>query len=419
MKKNGFTLVELLAILIILSLIAIITIPVVFNMIDSSKKGTVKDSAYGYISSIQKMYYSNQLDDSFFEFEDRGYTVSELKSLGISFDGQEPIGKSWVLFSNNDIVKACLQFDDYRVDIKGDEVTKVFKGECKTIGFDGVYVAPADTDTHKGIVYLDPTDLSNTCDEILSLQNVDGKTGKSFGIKTGCMKFYVFKEYEKNGKKYFDMILDHNTSGSAWTLYKQNNNFVNYDGPREALYQLYLDTKDWNGIADLESDSNYTSSLLFNNHSPYTIYYTNHLSDELEKVNGAHKARLITAEEIANITGMNTEDNPNNWTVSSSRFYFGTLIDSIPQTDEEKLRQEKYSWLIQNLYTCDTMGCSYNSMVLASGNLGYWTSSPVANNNYYSWFINFNGSLDFNGVNISDYGIRPVITIPKYVLGID
>ena len=43
-KKKGFTLVEVLAVIVILAIIAVITIPVVNNVIENSKKERVKIS---------------------------------------------------------------------------------------------------------------------------------------------------------------------------------------------------------------------------------------------------------------------------------------------------------------------------------------------------------------------------------------
>ena len=59
-------------------------------------------------------------------------------------------------------------------------------------------VKPTSTDTHKGIVYLDPTNLKNSCNVLNS------KSGT--GIKTGCMKWYIYSEDNNN----YTMILDHN-----------------------------------------------------------------------------------------------------------------------------------------------------------------------------------------------------------------
>lgn len=40
-KKNGFTLIELLAVIVILALIMVISTPVVINMIEDAKKGSI------------------------------------------------------------------------------------------------------------------------------------------------------------------------------------------------------------------------------------------------------------------------------------------------------------------------------------------------------------------------------------------
>ena len=47
-KKNAFTLIELLAIIVILAIIALITVPIILNIIENSRKGAAQDSAYGY-----------------------------------------------------------------------------------------------------------------------------------------------------------------------------------------------------------------------------------------------------------------------------------------------------------------------------------------------------------------------------------
>ena len=59
-------------------------------------------------------------------------------------------------------------------------------------------VKPTSTDTHKGIVYLDPTNLKNSCNASNSVSGT--------GIKTGCMKWYIYSEDNNS----YTMILDHN-----------------------------------------------------------------------------------------------------------------------------------------------------------------------------------------------------------------
>ena len=129
-KKNAFTLIESLAIIVILAIIAVITVPIILNIIEDSQKGAVKDSAYGYKDAINKFYVSKLAQDKDFEMEDATYTTTELKNLGVSLSGKEPNENSWVIIENNDITNGCLQFDEYKVDIENGKVTTTEKGEC-------------------------------------------------------------------------------------------------------------------------------------------------------------------------------------------------------------------------------------------------------------------------------------------------
>ena len=63
--KKGFTLVELLAVIIIIGIIALITVPIVLSVIGSSKQKALQNSAYGLIES-GKIYYSNSLSKKSF-----------------------------------------------------------------------------------------------------------------------------------------------------------------------------------------------------------------------------------------------------------------------------------------------------------------------------------------------------------------
>ena len=51
-NKNGFTLVELLAVVILLSVISLIVVPQVMKLVNDIKKGAAEDSVYGYINAI-------------------------------------------------------------------------------------------------------------------------------------------------------------------------------------------------------------------------------------------------------------------------------------------------------------------------------------------------------------------------------
>ncbi|MDD3453816.1 MAG: prepilin-type N-terminal cleavage/methylation domain-containing protein, partial [Bacilli bacterium] len=55
--KKGFTLVELLAVIVILAVIALISVPIILGIIEKSKKGATEDSAYGILEAAN-LYYA-------------------------------------------------------------------------------------------------------------------------------------------------------------------------------------------------------------------------------------------------------------------------------------------------------------------------------------------------------------------------
>ena len=60
MNKKGFTLLELLAVIVILAIIAVITVPKIAGMIETSKQGGAMDSFYGALRSAE-LGYTKQL----------------------------------------------------------------------------------------------------------------------------------------------------------------------------------------------------------------------------------------------------------------------------------------------------------------------------------------------------------------------
>ena len=70
-NKKGFTLVELMAVIIIISLIAILTFPNIINQIKKTKKATT-NNINDIVISAAKRYVADNPND----FEDDGYCLS-------------------------------------------------------------------------------------------------------------------------------------------------------------------------------------------------------------------------------------------------------------------------------------------------------------------------------------------------------
>lgn len=215
--------------------------------------------------------------------------------------------------------------------------------------YDGIKINKVDGSTHKGIIYLDPTNLDNEC-------TIDNYSS-SIGTKTGCMKWYVYEETNETYK----LLLDHNTTARiSWDNGNTNVAYENSNVKTE-VYKLVSESK-W-----------------------------------------VFTPRIISAYEIANITGNNSFDSnlQNGW------FYF--------DSNNQILTREgvsKYAWLYDYTIACTGSGCSINDQ----NTYGYWTSTTVGNisTGKYIWAISHYGYLvgDYYA-SFNEVGVRPVIEISK------
>ena len=94
-KKNGFTLVELLAVIVILAVILVIAVPSIMSTIKESRKGAFASSAKLIASSAETAYISNQTlgIEKTIECEDvSNYTEEDYASCKIKFvDGKAKV----------------------------------------------------------------------------------------------------------------------------------------------------------------------------------------------------------------------------------------------------------------------------------------------------------------------------------------
>ena len=233
--------------------------------------------------------------------------------------------------------------------------------------YSGSYVEANNTYTYKGIVYLNPKDLSSECNSVLAAANVNAN-GTPTGIKSGCMKFYIYDETDTDYK----MILDHNTSGAvAWNS-SGNNSTIG-----EVQTRLNSDTFGWAG-----------------------------------------NPRLITADEVAHIVGAD-----NYWYTPTSVYeYFldgsGSDVTGWQSQVANASNKSRYAWLFDNTQTCSGFGCNIeDNYVYGSKQInGYWTSSPVYEHSDWAWLVYKEGRTGVYYVDNEGYGVRPVITLPKALI---
>ena len=94
MKNKGFTLVELLAVIVVLAIISLITIPTISGVVNKARLNSLKDSAYGLIDA-SNLYYAQfgVSSNTRFDKSDNEDTLKELRYKGNVKEGTVIINK--------------------------------------------------------------------------------------------------------------------------------------------------------------------------------------------------------------------------------------------------------------------------------------------------------------------------------------
>ena len=458
-KKNAFTLIELLAVIVVLAIIALIATPIVINTIKNAKKGAAERSADSYIRQIETTVATERLEGNILEGEYivqsdgnlcpvSGCGEDDKDKIIVEMEGNKPtsgtikisngevensstmtIGDYSLVYSDNKWT--AMKVETYRLsynlkNVSGEKITTISSTETKTLTYtantgyqlpDSITVTGAthiwDKETGTLILSKATGDVVVTIvgeekkaktyanGEVVYFNVTTGEkcsdyteTQSNTGTKTGCMKFYAFND---DGGSNVNLLLDHNTTATvAW-----NSSGSNASGPKKVLNQLKEDTKFWVGTITPENysidQSNQTSE------TKYTVDYS------------SYKARLITAQEVATITGNTTW----NEKTSISDFFFDTNTTTASDTCKYDYSTKtsvttgcKYGWLYDRTgKDCTNKGCLNNS---DQETYGYWTISPRASYSGYAWNVTSGASLYSKDVdNDYYYGVRPVITVLK------
>ena len=130
MKRKGFTLIELLAVIVILAIIALIAIPVILNIIESAKKASAIDSAYGYVKGVENYLVQKELRNEEKELIIGENNVEEVTEV-ITVKGNKPVSGIIEINNRNVVTKGVnLCISGYSVQYEiGKEA--YISGKCK------------------------------------------------------------------------------------------------------------------------------------------------------------------------------------------------------------------------------------------------------------------------------------------------
>ncbi len=454
-KKNAFTLIELLAVIVVLAIIALIATPIVMNTIKNAKKGAAERSADSYVKQVETTVATERLEGNILEGEYivqsdgnlcpvSGCGEDDKDKIIVEMEGNKPtsgtitisngevensstmtIGDYSLVYSDNKWT--AMKVETYRLsynlkNVSGEKITTISSTETKTL----TYTANAGYQLPDSVTVTGATHIWNKETGTLILSKATGdvtvtivgeeiplyKNGEVvyFNVTTGekCLSSNYtetqsntgakegcmkFYAFNDDGKDTVNLILDHNTTATvAW-----NSSGKNASGPKEVLNQLKTDTDGWQGTI---TPSNYTMDQTGEtSNAKYTIDYS------------GYKARLITAQEIATITDYSGWDEK--VAENSSSYYLESKTGSQSDTCKEgNTTGCSYGWLYDRTKTnCTTYGCLNNSDEFTCG---YWTASSRAARSSIAWQVDYEGYVSSTGVlNPDTYGVRPVIEVLK------
>ena len=109
-NKSGFTLVELLAVIVVLLILSLITIPIIVNVVKKTRMSSAKNSAMSYLSSVENYMVYREINTSMYpeviepgslyQISETAYSIPDGKTvvegknmnsiLGNSIKGEKP-----------------------------------------------------------------------------------------------------------------------------------------------------------------------------------------------------------------------------------------------------------------------------------------------------------------------------------------
>ena len=127
-NNKGFTLVETIAVIIILGVILSIAVPSITNVVKSTNKNRMISDAETFISEVKEYVESDTIGNT---PNDNKYKLVNIKSkLSKSPYGKEYKENSYVQIVNNNVYTVCLTDGEYKATTETEGSITVKKGNC-------------------------------------------------------------------------------------------------------------------------------------------------------------------------------------------------------------------------------------------------------------------------------------------------
>ncbi len=373
MKNNqsGFTLVELLAVMVVLAVIALIATPVVLEIIEGVKESATLRSAEMYLNAVENSIMKhNMLTAGNFRPDDCTITSGNLNCDGtevkVEVNGETPKDGSTLKFENGKIVEVKFMYQDNTVIQNSSGTLELLVKFCKL---------ETDTDSSNTITAGD----MYVCE-----------------VKDGVKHNFYVLTTPSNPSNEINLIMDRNIceDGSVATESKKclvawQSSRIASEGPTTAMDHLYKATSKWDNISNIVM--NYDDTI------NYEEGYTE------EKSYG----KIITEGKITKIT---------DFTGTSTIKTYENLKARLPYVNEVESANGNNIYLYENLDGSDWYGSGSSPTNTISQIYGYWTLSSDYDDMIHAWYVYSWGYIDTGvsgySINTSNIiGVRPVISI--------
>lgn len=111
MNNKGFTLVELLAVIVILALVALITTPAILTVIENSRKSGAEDKAWGVMKAVEYSYSEAQYNGTVLTLPYTYDFESNSNSLTVKIQGEKPTKGTVTIAANGQLSSVGLKFE--------------------------------------------------------------------------------------------------------------------------------------------------------------------------------------------------------------------------------------------------------------------------------------------------------------------
>ncbi len=282
MDKKAFTLIELLAVIVILGILALIVTPILINVVKDSNEKSYKLSADGYISAVNDYILSNQLDGK--KVENGKYNI---KNLDVKISGKAP-SKGSVEIYDEKINNAQLCYDTYLLKYDGREVTLTEKG-CEKEATVNLAIGEKKYDN---VTKDDIETEFNISDDISDMTNIVCNNGVTISMNDNTLKLS-------------DVYKDTNCTMSS----SINITFDNLDDTKNYILMLKDETIESNLIVDEKKKVSINlneQNLIYNgSNSTATFEISGELSiiGQNSSIAGNMNSATVTNNGILNIDG--------------------------------------------------------------------------------------------------------------------